>query len=216
MKLQPFQTLKHYDKKNFPKDILAGIIIMAVSIPISMGYAQIAGLPAVYGLYGSVFPIILFGLFSTSPQFIFGVDAAPAALVGSAIVGLGIEGGMKEAMAAVPVLTFFVALWLLAFYFMNAGKLVNYISAPVMGGFITGICTTIILMQAPKLMGSAAGTGELFELSEHIWEALHHINAAALVMGIVALAILVVSKRLVPKFPMAVVLMVTGALFTYF
>lgn len=47
MKLQPFQTLKHYDKKNFPKDILAGIIIMAVSIPISMGYAQIAGLPAV-------------------------------------------------------------------------------------------------------------------------------------------------------------------------
>lgn len=70
MKLQPFQTLKHYDKKNFPKDILAGIIIMAVSIPISMGYAQIAGLPAVYGLYGSVFPIILFGLFSTSPQFI--------------------------------------------------------------------------------------------------------------------------------------------------
>ena len=56
MKLQPFQTLKHYNKKNLPKDILAGIIIMAVSIPISMGYAQIAGLPAVYGLYGSVFP----------------------------------------------------------------------------------------------------------------------------------------------------------------
>lgn len=76
MRVQPFQTLKHYNKKNLPKDILAGIIIMAVSIPISMGYAQIAGLPAVYGLYGSVFPIILFGLFSTSPQFIFGVDAA--------------------------------------------------------------------------------------------------------------------------------------------
>lgn len=122
MRVQPFQTLKHYNKKNLPKDILAGIIIMAVSIPISMGYAQIAGLPAVYGLYGSVFPIILFGLFSTSPQFIFGVDAAPAALVGSAIVGLGIESGTKEAMAAVPVLTFFVALWLLAFYFYEGRK----------------------------------------------------------------------------------------------
>ena len=96
MRVQPFQTLKHYNKKNLPKDILAGIIIMAVSIPISMGYAQIAGLPAVYGLYGSVFPIILFGLFSTSPQFILGVDAAPAALVGSAIVGLGIESGTKR------------------------------------------------------------------------------------------------------------------------
>ena len=88
-----------------------------------------------------------------------------------------------------PVITLVTAGWLLLFYIVRAGKLVSYISTPVMGGFITGICTTIILMQAPKLMGSAAGTGELFELSEHIWEALHHINAAALVMGIVALAI---------------------------
>ena len=51
---------------------------------------------------------------------------------------------------------------------MKAGKLVNYISAPVMGGFITGICTTIILMQVPKLMGGTAGVGELIELVEHI------------------------------------------------
>ena len=55
MKITLAATLRHYDKKNFIKDLLAGIIIMAVSIPISMGYAQIAGLPAVYGLYGSVF-----------------------------------------------------------------------------------------------------------------------------------------------------------------
>lgn len=69
------QTIRHYDKKNLIKDIIAGIIIMAVSIPISMGYAQIAGLPAVYGLYGFVFPILVFAIFSTSPQFVFGVDA---------------------------------------------------------------------------------------------------------------------------------------------
>ena len=65
-----------------------------------MGYSQIAGLPAVYGLYGSVFPIILFALFSTSPQFIFGVDAAPAALVGSALLGMNIQSGSKEALAS--------------------------------------------------------------------------------------------------------------------
>lgn len=63
MKISFAATLKNYNKKNLPKDILTGIIIMAVSIPISMGYAQIAGLPVVYGLYGSVFPIILFALF---------------------------------------------------------------------------------------------------------------------------------------------------------
>ena len=216
MKIRLAQTLKVYESKNIIKDILAGIIIMAVSIPISMGYAQIAGLPAVYGLYGSVFPILVFAFFSTSPQFIFGVDAAPAALVGSALISLHVESGSKEAMAVVPVLTFFVAVWLLAFYIMKAGKLVNYISAPVMGGFITGICTTIILMQLAKLMGGTAGTGELPELAVHIARTAKQINVPSLIMGIAALAILLLSKKRIPKFPMAVVLMAAGALMTRF
>lgn len=214
MKIKLLHTLKNYDRKNLIKDIIAGIIIMAVSIPISMGYAQIAGLPAVYGLYGSVFPILAFALFSTSPQFIFGVDAAPAALIGSALLSLNIESGSDEAIAAVPVMTFFVAVWLLAFYFMKAGKLVNYISAPVMGGFITGICTTIILMQIPKIMGGTSGTGEFFELAEHIVETGKHINIPSVIMGVIALVILLVSKKLIPKFPMAVVLMFAGTIIT--
>lgn len=216
MKLQLAKTLRQYDKNNLPKDILAGLIIMAVSIPISMGYAQIAGLPAVYGLYGSVFPILIFAVFSTSPQFIFGVDAAPAALIGSALLSLGVESGSAEAMRVVPVLTFFVALWLLAFYLMKAGKLVNYISAPVMGGFITGICTTIILMQIPKLMGGTAGVGELPELIEHIAGTVSTINVPSIVLGLIALAILLIAKRVVPKFPMAVLLIAVGAVMTKF
>lgn len=216
MKVQFAKTLRQYNKENLTKDMVAGLIIMAVSIPISMGYAQIAGLPAVYGLYGSVFPILIFALFSTSPQFIFGVDAAPAALIGSALLSLGVESGSAEAMQVVPVLTFFVALWLLAFYVMKAGKLVNYISAPVMGGFITGICTTIILMQIPKLMGGTAGVGELPELIEHIAGTVSTINVPSIVLGLIALAILLIAKRLVPKFPMAVLLMAAGAVMTKF
>ena len=214
MRIQLAATIRNYDKKNLPKDILTGIIIMAVSIPISMGYAQIAGLPAVYGLYGSIFPILIFALCSTSPQFIFGVDAAPAALIGSALVGLGIESGSSEAIAAVPVLTLFVAVWLLVFYFMKAGKLVNYISAPVMGGFITGICTTIILMQVPKLMGGTAGVGELIELVEHIGQT--KVNVPSLILGGISLLILLVAKKVMPKFPMAVLLMAAGAVMTKF
>lgn len=211
-----FPTLRNYKKENLGKDILAGLIIMAVSIPISMGYAQIAGLPAVYGLYGSVLPILFFAVFSTSPQFIFGVDAAPAALVGSALLSMGIESGSEEAMRAVPVLTLFVALWLFAFSYMKAGKLVNYISAPVMGGFITGICTTIILMQTPKLFGGSAGVGEFFELAVHIGESLEKLNLPSLLLGLFALFILLLSKKLIPKIPMAVLLMAAGACMTKF
>lgn len=208
------QTLRSYEKANLPNDILAGLVIAAVSIPISMGYSQIAGLPAVYGLYGSVFPIIIFAFFSSSPQFIFGVDAAPAALIGSALVSLGIESGSREAMGIVPLLTFFVALWLLIFYFARAGKLVNYISLPVMGGFITGICSTIILMQIPKLLGGTSGVGELFELLSHIVHQTKDANIPSLVLGALSIALMLAAKKLMPKVPFAAVLMALGVLMT--
>ena len=107
MNLQLFATLKNYNFKNLPRDIFSGIIIAAVSIPISMGYAQISGIPAIYGLYGSVFPILFFALFSTSKQFIFGVDAAPAAIVGSALSTLGIAVESPDAMKYVPMIALF-------------------------------------------------------------------------------------------------------------
>ena len=83
---------------NAGKDILAGIIVALVSIPISMGYAQIAGLPVVYGLYGSLLPILVFAFLSTSPQFVVGVDAMPAVMVGSLLSQLGIAAESPEAM----------------------------------------------------------------------------------------------------------------------
>ena len=167
MKLSLFSTLRGYRKEYLLKDIFSGIIIAAVSIPISMGYAQISGIPAVYGLYGSVLPILLFALFSTSRQFIFGVDAAPAAIVGGALSTLGIAAESEAAMDYVPAIALFAGLWLFVFFLLHADKIVDFISTPVMGGFISGIAVTIILMQIPKLMGSPAGSGELLELAEH-------------------------------------------------
>lgn len=198
--------------KTAPRDILTGIIIALVSIPISMGYAQIAGLPAVSGLYGSIFPILIFSLFSSSPQFIFGVDAAPAALVGSFLVSQGIAGGSPEAAAFVPVITMLVGVWLLLFSVLKAGKLVAYISTPVMGGFISGICTTIILMQIPKILGGSSGTGELPELLAHIIAVCEtSFRPMSFAVGGIALAVLLIGKKAAPKLPMAVVVMAGGA-----
>lgn len=209
-----FPTLKNYKKEYLKKDIFSGIIMAAVSIPISMGYAQIAGLPAVYGLYGSVFPILFFALFSTSRQFIFGVDAAPAAIVGAALVSLGIESGSKEAMQYVPVIALLTGLWLLLFYFLKAGRIVDFISTPVMGGFISGIALTIILMQIPKILGGKAGSGELPELAHHIFETCKEINWLSVALGVGALVILRLAGKLIPKFPMAIVIMAVGVIAT--
>lgn len=214
MKISLFPTLKNYKKEYFGKDLTAGIMIAAVSIPISMGYAEVSGLPAVFGLYGSVLPILFFALFSTSPQFIFGVDAAPAAIAGAALASLGIESGSADALRYIPVISLFVGLWLLLFYFLKAGKLVTFISTPVMGGFISGIALTIILMQIPKIMGGKSGSGELPELLKHLYETALHINWVSVGLGVGALAILIISKKVMPKFPMAIVIMALGMVST--
>ena len=97
--------IKQFRKDNLKKDIIAGIVVALVSIPIAMGYAQVAGLPPVYGLYGSIFPILVYCLLTSSPQFVFGVDATPAVLVGGALAGMGIVPESQEALRVVPVIT---------------------------------------------------------------------------------------------------------------
>lgn len=214
MSIKFFPTLKNYKKEYLGKDIFSGVIIAAVSIPISMGYAQISGLPAVYGLYGSLLPIILFALFSTSRQFIFGVDAAPAAIVGAALATMGVASESSAAMQYVPAIALAAGLWLLLFYFLHADRIVDFISTPVMGGFISGIAVTIILMQIPKILGGSAGTGELPELLHHLLKTAVHTNKISLILGVLALAVLIVGKRLIPRFPMAVAVMILGVILT--
>lgn len=123
-----------------------------------MGYAEIAGLPAYYGLYGSIFPILAFSLITTSPQFIVAVDAAPAALVGASIIPLHIAEGTSEAVTVISLITFFTSLWLLLFYFFNLGKLLNFISAPAMAGFISGVGYVWKLSGLPKNKIIGSGT----------------------------------------------------------
>ncbi len=206
-----YKFFGHQKTSDYIKDIIGGIITALVSIPISMGYAQIAGLPMQYGLYGSVIPIFLFGIITSSKDFVFGVDAAPAALVGTAISSMGISAGSEQAISAVPLTAFFTAFWLLMFYFLKAGKIVQYISEPVMAGFVSGICCTIILMQIPKLFGGSAGNGEAPELIKHIIEQAPEFNLWSFGMGLSVIVIITVFRHITPKIPMSVIMMISGA-----
>ena len=196
------------------KDLFGGIITALISIPIAMGYAQIAGLPMQYGLYGSVVPILLFGLLTSSRDFVFGVDAAPAALVGTAIAALNIPAESERACQIVPMIALLSAAWLEVFFIIRAGKIVRYISEAVMGGFVSGICCTIILMQIPKLFGGSSGIGEAPELIKHLLEQLPQMNYSALLIGLSVIAIIVLFRHIAPKIPMSVIMMAAGVLLT--
>jgi len=206
---------KDYKLKYLAKDIPAGIIVALVSIPISMGYAQVAGLPVVYGLYGSLIPILIFGFLTSSPQFVFGVDAAPSALVGGMLASMGIAAESSKAISIVPAITLLTAIWLILFFLLKAGRFTNYISTPVMGGFISGIGCTIILMQLPKLFGGDAGNGELPTLLLNIvTQARDHFHLLSLILGAGTIVIIRLCARRIPKIPMSVVMMFVGALLT--
>lgn len=108
---------------------------------------------------------------------------------------LGVTAESAQALQYVPLIALFTGLWLLLFYLLHADKIVDFISTPVMGGFISGIAVTIIMMQIPKLMGSPRDWRTI-ELAEHIFQANHwKINWLSFGMGIGALVILIVSKK---------------------
>lgn len=213
--------MKQYFKTQFPlnniaKDILSGIIVMLVSIPIALGYASVAGLPPVYGLYGSLIPILVFGFISSSKIFVVGVDAMPAAMVGALLVSLGIEAGSEEAIVIVPVITLLVACWFIVFAIIKAGRIVKYISNPVMGGFITGVGLTIIMMILPKVFGGTAGTGEMPALVINLVKQWQNYKPIPILLGVGTIFIIQVAKRFIPKVPMSVVVMVIGGLLSAF
>lgn len=201
---------------NLKNDIFSGLIVALVSIPISMGYAQVAGLPSVYGLYGSLLPILVYGLFASSPQFVVGVDAMPAAMVGASLASFGIASSSQEALSVVPAISFLVALWMIIFRLIQAGRVVKYISNPVMGGFISGVGATIILMQIPKLFGGNAGTGEIIALIPHIISEFTNFNLFSFILGTGTVAIILIFKKFFPKFPMTVLMLGFGIILTAF
>ena len=197
-------------------DIFTGIIIALVSIPISMGYAQIASLPPVYGLYGSLLPILVFALITSSPQFIVGVDAMPAAMMGSCLSSLGVTNDSSLALLIVPSVTLLISIWFILFRILKAGRIVKYISNPVMGGFISGVGLTIILMQVPKLFGAFPGTGEVVSLVKNIVLQLKNFNLLSFVLGLGTIITILVSKKIAPKFPMTLIMLLLGIVLTVF
>lgn len=201
------------NKKNISRDIFAGVIVALVSIPISMGYASIAGLPVIYGLYGSLVPILAFALITSSPQFVVGVDAMPAVMVGGMLSTMGIAAESGDALNVVPIVSFLVAVWFIIFFLIKAGRVVKYISTPVMGGFISGVGATIILMQIPKLFGGKPGTGEVFALAVHIYEELRKgFHLLSFILGVSTILIILICKKYIPKVPMTVIMLIVGAI----
>jgi MFS superfamily sulfate permease-like transporter len=136
---------------DLPNQIIAGITLAALMIPLNIGYAQVAGLPPIVGLYASIVPMVVWGLLATSRNLVAGPDAPIAALIGSILATFAAttDPHYIELAYAQAIVTAFV---LFLAWFFQLGFLANFLSKAVLIGFISGLGIEVLTSQISKIM----------------------------------------------------------------
>lgn len=198
-KIMPvFDWGRRYNREALGNDLVAAVIVTIMLIPQSLAYALLAGLPAETGIYASIAPIVLYAVFGTSRVLAVG-PVAVVSLMTAAAIGQVAEPGSPELLAAAITLAFMSGLILILLGVFKLGFLANFLSHPVIAGFITASGILIALSQMRHILGIPAGGANLPDLVASLLENLHRINPVTLVIGVSATAFLFwVRKGLLP------------------
>jgi SulP family sulfate permease len=200
-------------KNNWLKgDISAGLTVGVMLIPQGMAYASIAGLPAVYGLYASILPLLIYAIFGTSRQLAVGPVAMVSLLTATAIgsfEGLTIDEYISYAI----LLAFLVGGFQFLLGLFRLGFLVNFLSHPVVSGFTSAAAFIIGLSQLKHLLGvSIPRSHHVHEILLNAFEKVEEINWIAFAIGVIGIFIIILSKRINKSFPGQLFAVVFGIL----
>ena len=210
MKLLPVtEWLPQYPRTNLRTDVIAGIALAGLLVPESMGYAGIAGLPPQAGLYATAFGLLAYAIFGTSRQLVVSPTSASSAILAATLAPLAVSNPQKFVVLASAVAIVLGLLFLVAGVF-RLGFISDFISKPVLKGFVFGIALTIIIKQLPKLVGIEHGGGHAYK---QLWHTLTHLaysNPWTILTGALALLVLFLFDRYVPRVPGALVVLVGG------
>lgn len=217
LKYFPFlQGLSSYTKSNFLKDLVAGLTVGVILIPQGMAYAMIAGLPPVYGLYASIFPLLVYMFLGTSKNVAIGPVAMDSLLVAVGLGTLAITG-IENYIAMAIFLAFVVGLIQLILGVCRMGFLVNFLSKPVISGFTSAAAIIIIFSQWKHLLGAEIpGSNRFYQLVLNVVTHISETNIYDFIIGLSGIIILVVLKKWSKKIPVILVLVVTAILAVYF
>ncbi len=203
------QWLRAYDRGWFRGDLLAGVTLAAYMLPAALGDASLANLPPQAGLYACLFGGLVFWLFCSSRHTAISVTSAISLLVGSSLGE--IAGGDPSRFGALAAGTALVVAFIaLLAWLVKAGAIVNFISESVMTGFKCGVALFLASTQLPKLFGFKGAHGSFWENSGHFLKHLSETNPASLVIGLSALAVLVLGKIFLKNKPVALFVVVGG------
>lgn len=207
------RPLQGLTRGNLTRELFAGVTLLAISVPLNIGYAQIAGLPATAGLYALIVPTIIYALVVSSRQVVASPDAAAAALVFSSLTGLGAAGENFAAMAAAQAILSGLMFGIAAV--LKLGFLANFLSKPILIGFVGGLALDILLSQLAKMLGiRLAPGGEFLEKVADLLGHLGEVNGWSVLLSVLAIAVLTLGRRISPVLPWALVVLVLGTIAT--
>jgi len=195
-----FSSLRGYQSSWLRSDLIAGLTVWAVLVPEALAYATIAGVSPVVGLYAAPGALLLYAAFGSSRHLVTGPMAATAAL-SAAAVGDFAAGGSDAFLAMTIGLALCVGVLALVAGLARLGFLANFISEPVLKGFIIGLALTIIVGQLPKLFGIDKVDGDFFDELFGFIGSLSQTHLPTLIVGVVSLVIVIGLKEVAPVVP---------------
>ncbi|MDR7185438.1 high affinity sulfate transporter 1 [Microbacterium trichothecenolyticum] len=199
-------------RRNLATELTAGVTLLAIAIPLNIGYAQIAGLPATAGLYALIVPTIVYALVVSSRQLVASPDAAAAALVASSIGGLATAGSADYATLALAQAIICGIMFVLMAVF-KLGFLANFLSKPILIGFVGGLALDILVSQIAKMLGVKIDSGgEFVDKVYGLVSNLETINAWSLAISAVSVAVLLLGARFLKAVPWALVVLILSTL----
>jgi high affinity sulfate transporter 1 len=204
-----FRSLLPYRGEWLRGDLIAGLTVWAVLVPEALAYASIAGVSPVVGLYAAPGALLLYAAFGSSRHLVVGPMSATAALSAAAI-GEFASGGSDRFTQLTIALAITTGLVALAAGLLRLGFLANYISEPVLKGFIVGLALTIIAGQLPKLFGIEKTSGDFFQ---EVWGVVRHLNDTSgytLAVGVASLVIVLGLPKVAPVVPASLVAVAFG------
>lgn len=201
-----------YNRADLPYDLIAGLSVASVAVPVGVAYAELAGFSPEVGLYSTILPMVAYAIFGTSRQLMVGPDAAVCALLAAAVAPLAASGSSLYASLSVT-LTFFAGVICVAASFLKLGAAADFLSKPILVGFLNGVALSILLGQIGKIFGFPISSGRIVPRLVEFVSKLNLTHWPTLAVGLASFAILVASPRLLRRIPAALVTMIITGVF---
>jgi high affinity sulfate transporter 1 len=193
------KVLRTYQRSWLPRDLVAGLVLCTLLVPQGMAYAELAGLPAITGLYTTVVCLVAYAAFGPSPILVLGPDSALGPMIAAVVLPVA-AGDVELAIALAGMLALLVGLINVGAGVAKLGFVADLISKPVRIGYLAGLAIAIFVGQLPKLFGFSVDADSLIKEAVAFLENLDQTNYWALGVGLLCLIIVLGLKRWRPRF----------------